>query len=45
MLKLKEKSNENKTTTTKKHNAQIILNAGEDLEHVNICAFLVGMQN
>lgn len=27
------------------NNAQIILNAGEDLEYVNICAFLVGMQN
>ena len=28
-----------------KNTAQIILNAGEDLEYVNICAFLVGMQN
>ena len=43
MFKLKEKSNENKLTTTTKK--QCTDNAGEDLEHVNICAFVVGMQN
>ena len=26
-------------------NAQITLNAGDDLEQVNFCTFLVGMEN
>ena len=32
-------------TKQQQKNAQIILNAGDDLEQVNFCTFLVGMEN
>ena len=41
---LKFKKNLKKTKQQQK-NTQIILNAGDDLEQVNFCTFLIGMEN